>query len=200
MGFNMGVKHKYDEDWNSLFYYDESSPSCLRWKCDRYRGRYKTQKFISSGDVVGSLNVLDGYWHVHVLGKMYNARSIVWTMFYGNQGVAHIDHIDRDRGNTKIINLRLATTGENARNHSKSIANRSGISGVFYRKIRSRHGDGKFNDYWFASWRSNKQMSKAFSVAKLGYNEAFTLACEYRAKMIEELNAQGAGYSETHGQ
>lgn len=30
-------------------------------------------------------------------------------------------------------------------------------------------------------------------------NEAFRLACDYRVRMIEELNSDGAGYTEHHG-
>jgi len=116
----MEGKHKYDEDWHSVFEYDETSPSCLRWKNDRFRGRKLNQKFIAAGDVVGSLNARDGYWHVHVFGKMYNAHNIVWTMFNGNQGNAHIDHLDRDRSNSKIENLRLVLPEINTRNLSKS--------------------------------------------------------------------------------
>lgn len=193
------VKHKYDEDWHSLFYYDETSPSCLRWRWDRFRGRGRNQKFISAGDVVGSQNKRDGYWHVHVLGKMYNAHNIVWTMFNGIQGSYFVDHLDRDRSNTKLSNLRLVTPDQNPRNNSMLSVNKSGVNGVFYRKVKSRHGEGRCNDYWFASWRDGKQHSKAFSVSKYGHDLAFQLACEHREKMIAQLNEQGAGYSPTHG-
>lgn len=77
--------------------------------------------------------------------------------------------------------------------------NKSGVNGVFYRKVKSRHGEGRCNDYWFASWRDGKQHSKAFSVSKYGHDLAFQLACEHREKMIAQLNEQGAGYSPTHG-
>lgn len=41
--------------------------------------------------------------------------------------------------------------------------------------------------------------NKKFSVLKLGLLPAFRDAVMYRRKMIEELNAQGAGYTENHG-
>lgn len=40
---------------------------------------------------------------------------------------------------------------------------------------------------------------KTFSISKYGEKESFRLACEYRSKMIESLNANGAGYASTHG-
>jgi hypothetical protein len=42
-------------------------------------------------------------------------------------------------------------------------------------------------------------MNKKFSVKKLGLLPAFKAAVECRRKMIEELNGQGAGYTENHG-
>ena len=51
-----------------------------------------------------------------------------------------------------------------------------------------------------ATWRENdKPKSKRFSINRLGHEEAFRLACEYREQKIRELNEQGAGYTERHG-
>lgn len=76
----------------------------------------------------------------------------------------------------------------------KSLAsNSTGVVGVCLQQPKSGE---RFSAYWY----DNKVKSKSFSTHKYGYEEAFRLACEYRTKMIEELNAQGAGYSPTHGQ
>jgi hypothetical protein len=78
-----------------------------------------------------------------------------------------------------------------SRNQKMRATNTSGVTGVvFYEK----------NGSWVAEWLVNsKHRSKSFSIKKYG-DQAFQLACEYRAKMIAELNAQGAGYTSTHGQ
>jgi hypothetical protein len=72
--------------------------------------------------------------------------------------------------------------------------NKSGISGVSRRIIKGI-------DYFIVqcSCLTGKRKSKAFNVKEYGEQEAFRLACEYRAKMIEELNAAGAGYTGRHG-
>lgn len=78
-----------------------------------------------------------------------------------------------------------------ARNKRKRKDNKSGVTGVYMR-----------DDRWAASWYdlgTGKRGYKSFSVNKYGDDEAFRLACEYRKKMIEKLNEQGAGYSENHG-
>lgn len=47
---------------------------------------------------------------------------------------------------------------------------------------------------------NGKPRAKSFLIAKFGEDEAKSLAVEYRAERIAELNAQGAGYSDKHGQ
>ena len=51
-----------------------------------------------------------------------------------------------------------------------------------------------------AWWNDGERVcSKSFPVKKYGVLPAFKLAVDYREKMIAELNAQGAGYTENHG-
>ncbi len=63
-------------------------------------------------------------------GKTYAAHRICWLLFYGKYPDYHIDHINHDRADNRIVNLRDAAKGENHRNASLSIKNKSGISGV----------------------------------------------------------------------
>lgn len=68
-------------------------------------------------------------------------------------------------------------------------SNISGVTGVYLT-----------NGRWIAQWRDDKEAkTKSFSTNKYGHDKAFELACAYREKMIQELNAQGAGYTERHG-
>ena len=52
-----------------------------------------------------------------------------------------------------------------------------------------------------ACWRDIEgiERRKNFNSKGLGKEQAFKLACEYRAQKIRELNEQGAGYTERHG-
>lgn len=85
------------------------------------------------------------------------------------------------------------------RNTRQSKINQSGVTGVKLQENTDRKGQPYY--YYVAFWRNldGTESHKCFSVSKIGDSEAFRLACEYRAKMIEELNAQGAGYTERHG-
>ena len=49
-----------------------------------------------------------------------------------------IDHLDHDRSNNRIENLRLVTHKENGRNISKKKNNTSGITGVRWNKARQK--------------------------------------------------------------
>jgi hypothetical protein len=186
---------KYDVDWSQYFYYDETSPSCLRWKVDVKNGRGMKYTRLPAGSVAGS-NGGKRYWHVMFNLKDYAVHRIIWSLLKGNLQGMFIDHIDGNSHNNKISNLRLTTLKTNSRNKKKQNNNSSGVSGV------SCISNGKGSYYWCACWRDleMKQRQKCFSIDKLGLMPAFKLAVEFRLKMIKELNEQGADYSERHGQ
>ena len=99
-----------------------------------------------------------------------------------------VDRIDSKRGYERG-NIRWLEMGKQPRNQIKRCTNTSGVTGV------TKYAD----KYWCAEWFYNyKHSRKFFSIKKLGYEEAFRLACDYRSKMIAELNEQGAGYTENH--
>jgi hypothetical protein len=96
--------------------------------------------------------------------------------------------------NNDIENLRVVSQAENSRNR-KVRNNKSGVVGVILQK-----GQNGSSEKWRALWAvDGRKKSKAFAVSLYGYDEAFRLACEARASAIEELNAQGLGYTEYHG-
>lgn len=180
-----------------LFRYDESSPSCLVSTIDRYRGPKNAVKFISVGDYVGHRDS-DGYWIVTYLGKRYKAHRVVWALCRGyTDSALDIDHEDGEPGNNVISNLRLVERVVNQRNQKKSKTDTT-TTGVTYQES----GNGvKIYGQWLAGWAGldGKLKRKSFSTNKYGNDIAYGLACEYRAKMIEELNANGAGYTPRHG-
>ena len=108
-----------------------------------------------------------------------------------------VDRIDNALGYIEG-NLRWADQWTQARNKGKSSANTSGVTGVkFYHSGNPNH-----STYAVATWScpvQQKPMNRKFSVKKMGLLPAFKAAFEYREKIIAELNAQGAGYTENHG-
>ena len=182
-------------DFGRWVIYDETSPTCLRWNVDVFTGQYYKTFIAKKGDVAGSV-VKDQIKTVCIEGVSYYCSRVVYELFYGSipQGLV-VDHQDGDRLNNKIDNLRTVTQLVNMHNQSKRSTNTSGVTGV------SRFMNSCSNQYWRAQWivADSKIKSKYFSISNLGDEEAFRLACEYRARMIAELNAQGAGYTDRHG-
>jgi len=94
---------------HELFEYKNGN---LLWKVSKARR-------IKVGDIAGSVNS-NGYMQVQINKKMFRVHRLVWIMH--NESIdeeLHIDHINRDRLDNCIDNLRLVTPQENSFN-SKS--------------------------------------------------------------------------------
>lgn len=114
---------------SDYFYYDPSSPSCLRNKVSRRAARQDM--------VQGSLGNR-GYWQVRLLGERFVQHRIVWELHFGPvpEGSV-IDHIDRDKSNNRIENLRCTTQSSNMTNQPQR--NKSGHKGVYQNQANGKY-------------------------------------------------------------
>lgn len=80
-----------------------------------------------------------GYVVLCLDGKRYYAHRLAWYLVHGTWP-QEIDHIDRNRSNNTITNLRASTRRENSRNLSRKRRknNTSGVRGVTWDKKNSR--------------------------------------------------------------
>ncbi len=78
-----------------------------------------------------------GYLCTSYKGKSYTLHRLAWFYVYG-EWPDLIDHIDRDRHNNRISNLRKATYSENTMNSGIYKSNTSGHRGVTLRKQKGR--------------------------------------------------------------
>lgn len=58
----------------------------------------------------------NGYLQVGLKGKYYLQHRIAWFFHYGEFPKNHIDHINGDKSDNRIVNLRDATVRENCQN------------------------------------------------------------------------------------
>ncbi len=72
-----------------------------------------------------------GYVQIMVDGKMYTGHRLAWLYVHGKWPADEIDHINRNRSDNRLTNLRECTRQENMRNVPKHKDNRSGYKGVF---------------------------------------------------------------------
>lgn len=144
-----------------------------------------------------------GYYRVGIGRSTYVLSRIIYQMIYGDLTPEYeVDHIDRNIENNTPSNLRKVPQGINKRNRKSQKNNSTDFTGVcLNKKFHPKPYQHQFTEYYVARWYDSEGVlhGKNFNISKLGKEEAFKLACDYRKKMIEQLNQEGAGYTEDHG-
>lgn len=79
-----------------------------------------------------------GYKSGRIYNKGYLAHRVIFCLVYGRWPVSEIDHIDGDRGNNSIENLREVSSSDNSKNMAKMSHNKSGITGVYHESYTGR--------------------------------------------------------------
>jgi len=141
----MAYKSLTQQKINELFEYLEGH---LYWKI-------KPSMPVSVGDRAGTITKY-GYVSILVNRKPYREHKIIFLMFHGYVP-KYIDHMDLDKANNRIENLREATARQNCYNRERRPDNTSGVKGVHLIKEKNlwrarctvdgkRHLIGDFTD------------------------------------------------------
>ncbi len=81
-----------------------------------------------------------GYATVSLSSKTFLVARLVATEFIPNpDNKAQVDHIDNDKTNNNVLNLRWCTNDENQRNKGIQKNNTSGVKGVYYDAKSTRY-------------------------------------------------------------
>lgn len=75
-----------------------------------------------------------GYRHGHILTKPMLAHRVAWAMYVGEWPSGQIDHINGNRADNRITNLRMTGVVGNARNQKVRSSNSSGCMGVSFHR------------------------------------------------------------------
>lgn len=121
----------------------------------------------------------NGYKCGAILGHGYLTHRVIWLFETGSWPADQLDHINGDRTDNRMENLREVSNAENARNMSISVRNKSGIPGVFWEAQRRK---------WIANIGENGRTKH------LGSFDEFDLAVEARDKAKAER-----GFHPNHG-
>lgn len=173
--------------FSQFLYYDETSPSCLRWKCDVARSAIKMNR--SAGYCNDK-----GYHIVKLSGSLYRAHRIIFCLEnkIDLDERLVIDHIDNNPSNNKISNLRLVTQTTNNKNkkHTSSNTGFQGISENLKNKsFRLSYTDGlikqktKSFSYYIESQKSHCN-TNLYQTRQL----ALEAALNYRETLVESGN------------
>ena len=116
----------------------------------------------------------DGYKRLMIDGRRYYQHSLAWLWIYGYLP-ARIDHINGDRADNRLCNLRECTRSENRANCRMYKNNRSGFKGVYRR-----------NNRWCAEvkWKRRKHHLGSYSTPE----EAYAKYCEGAALLHGEFH------------
>lgn len=90
-----------------------------------------------AGREAGTLNKATGYVSVGLLGQRYQAHRIIMALSLGRDPTL-IDHINGNRSDNRLENMREASASENSRNQRVRVNNSSGVTGVVLEKQTGR--------------------------------------------------------------
>ena len=110
------------------------------WLINKYHYDKDTGLFTSrdNGRILGRVDMY-GYIRTSIKGKYYRLHRLAWLYVY-DELPSSLDHIDRDKSNNRISNLRETNHAKNNKNKNKYKTNTSGVTGVCYRKDMNRWG------------------------------------------------------------
>lgn len=160
------------EQLQNEFYYDETSPTGLRWS--NY-GHKHNRKDIA-GYIVKSKN--KSYFTVKFNGKQCLVHRIIWALTHDDlRSDLVINHKDGNGLNNSIDNLEQITQQQNS---AKTFEGKKvGVCEMTVDK----------HTYAKAQWRINgKTYSKLYSYAKLGKEKAWELAYTAREEALSSIN------------
>lgn len=130
------------------------------------------------GDVVGWTGAY-GYTIVAVDGRDYLAHRLAWLHVHGRWPTADIDHINGDRADNRLENLREVTRGQNLQNQRRARRdNRTGILGVSYRADRGSwraHIGAGGRQHHLGTFATPQEAHDAYVTAKRRLHEFGTL-------------------------
>lgn len=129
---------------------------------------------VKAGDVAGYKHHT-GYLMMGFMGKYVQMHRIAWCHYYGEQPKECIDHINCDRTDNRVANLRQASYNDNNKNASIRKDNTSGYKGVSWDASKGK---------WVASVMHNK---KTYRVGSFSDPEA---AYEARCKLAASLHKE----------
>lgn len=99
--------------------------------------RKRTSNRIKVGEVAG-VRAGNGYVYIALDNYRLLAHRVVWFYVHGEWPKEQLDHINRDRSDNRLANLRLASMSENACNGVLRSTNTSGFRGVSLDKRKTK--------------------------------------------------------------
>ena len=156
------------ERLKELFDYDPET-GVFTWKVNR-----RTKK--TKGKTAGSIDTR-GHIQISINSSLYLAHRLAWVYYYGESpGDMFVDHINLNKCDNRIKNLRLATNTQNQYNKSLNKNNKTGYKGVSFHKKKNNYRatirvDGEYK--YLGSFYTPEEASLAYQAAAKQYHKEF---------------------------
>lgn len=136
---------------------------------DLWNGRYANKE---AGTGLNS----KGYKTIGIFNKTFHAHRVIWAMVHGDWPECEIDHMNGNRADNKISNLRHVTSRENKRNRCLSKQNTSGFFGVGWhageKKWRAEIGvNGRKVSLGYFTRKADAILARRAAEIKYGFHE-----------------------------
>lgn len=181
-------ENRLPDELNSHVYYDESSPTKLRWNKDVPLPNGGIKYMV--GDVAGSFHKVSGRGVINLSGVNYYISRIVCELHGLSPRGLLVDHINGDCSDDRFSNLRTTTPTGNARNCVKPSRSNTGFVGVY---------DNLKAMVFTVSYRENGvSKTKRFNYSADNKEEILADAVKYRMDIISQMNGTPLAYSDRH--
>lgn len=139
--------------------------------------RIRPSKAVKAGDVAGCVEKRIGYITIGIAGRIYKAHRLAWLYTHGEWPRGLIDHINGNKADNRICNLRDVFADGNSQNVRKpNVRNKSGFMGVIWfqnkwRASMSVNGKSK----WLGDYSTPEEAHQVYLEAKRKYHAACTI-------------------------
>lgn len=127
--FDMASKTLPPADYLKTILDYNPETGALTWKCAK---AHSTRV----GSPAGAASW--GYIRVKIDGQLFRAHRLIWKIVNGRDPIDQIDHINGNRSDNRIANLREASRSENNQNSRLRKSNTSGFKGVCWKKSHQK--------------------------------------------------------------
>ncbi|RWK39229.1 HNH endonuclease signature motif containing protein [Mesorhizobium sp.] len=127
----------------------------------------------NAGRPAGTLN--QGYVQIAIFRRTHHAHRMIWLWMTG-ETPEQIDHQNHNRADNRWENLRATTAAGNRKNQSRSRANTSGVTGVYWYKRDSKwqariKADGVDLHLGYFADKTDAIAARKRAEAKFGFHE-----------------------------
>lgn len=138
----------------------------------------KTGKKVAVGARVGAPHCA-GYLQTSQQGEVHLLHRLIWLYVHGSLPVTHIDHVNGDRTDNRLANLRLADPSQNTANQKQRADNTSGVRGVSWSSRRNA---------WIAQirWRGRPRYLGQYASLKAASDAYRSAAAEMFGEFVRQ--------------